>query len=137
MLDDYSALSGVTVQSMAQDAALFPLRDTYQFTTRDQVRAAPSDWTAPNPPYGAVLTYNVGAAAPAGTTWAIAISDASGKEVRRLDLPNDLGVKRVVWNLAGAPPPAPAADPAASTRRRSARSSTARSLPLELRNRSR
>ncbi len=113
VLDDYSALRGVTAQSMAQDAVLFPLRNTYQFTTRNQIRAAPSDWTAPNPPYGAVLTYNVGAAAPTGSAWAISISDASGKEVRRLDLPNDTGVKRVVWNLAGAPPPAPAADAAA------------------------
>ncbi len=116
VLDDYSALRGVTSQSMAQDAQLLPLRHAYQFTMRTQVRAVQSDWTAPNPPYGAILTYHVRDAAPAGTQWAIAINDASGKEVRRIDLANEPGVKRVVWNLAGAPPAAPAGDAAAAGR---------------------
>jgi photosystem II stability/assembly factor-like uncharacterized protein len=114
VLDDYSALRAVTPQSMAEEAQLFPLRDTYQFTTRSHVRAVQSDWTAPNPPYGAILTYHLRAAAPAGTTWAIAISDASGNEVRRLSLDSEPGVHRVVWNLAGAPPAA--ADAAAGGR---------------------
>lgn len=116
VLDDYSALRGVTAQSMAQDAELFPLRNSYQYSVHNEFRAPLSDWAAPNPPYGAILTYQLRAAAPAGATWAIAIKDATGRDVRRLDLSNDPGVKRVVWNLTSAPPPAPApaaGDPAA------------------------
>lgn len=115
VLDDYSALRGVTAQSMSQEAELLPLRHAYQFSTMSIYRSA-GEWTAPNPPYGAVLTYHVRDAAPAGTSWAISIADASGREVRRLDVPGDPGVKRVVWNLAGAPPAAPAGDAAAGGR---------------------
>ena len=109
VLDDYSALRGVSAQSLAQEAQLLPLRHAYQFNTRNQIRPAQSDWRAPNPPYGAVLTYHLRDAAPAGTQWAITISDDTGREVRRIDLSGEGGVKRVVWNLAEAPPAAAAA----------------------------
>src|SRR5690606_27786421 len=99
VLDDYSPLRGGTAQALGEAAQLFPLRHAYQFTTRGQVRAVQSDWTAPNPPYGAILTYHLRDAAPAGTTWAIQIADAGGEVVRRLDLEGTAGVHRVVWNL--------------------------------------
>jgi len=108
VLDDYSALRGVSAQAMAQEAQIFPARTTYQFTTRSQVRAVESDWTAPNPPYGAILTYQIRDAAAPGTQWAISIADSTGREVRRIDLTEGPGVKRVAWNLTSAPP-APAA----------------------------
>jgi photosystem II stability/assembly factor-like uncharacterized protein len=108
VLDDYSPLRGVSAQSLAQEAALFPLRHAYQFPMRNQYRAVESDWTAPNPPYGAILTYHLRDKAGADTQWAINITDATGRDVRRIDLTGEPGVKRVVWNLAGAPP-APAA----------------------------
>ena len=55
VLDDYSALRGVSAQSMAQEAQLFPLRNTYQFSMRSQIRPVESDWTAPNPPMAQIL----------------------------------------------------------------------------------
>jgi photosystem II stability/assembly factor-like uncharacterized protein len=111
VLDDYSPLRGVSAQSLSQEAALFPLRHAYQFPMRNQFRAVEADWTAPNPPYGAILTYHLRDKAGADTQWAINITDATGRDVRRIDLTGDPGVKRVVWNLTGAPP-APAAAPA-------------------------
>lgn len=116
VLDDYSPLRGVSAQSLAQEAALFPLRHAYQFPMRNQYRAVESDWTAPNPPYGAILTYHLRDKAAADTQWAINITDANGRDVRRIDLTGDPGVKRVVWNLAGAPPAPPAGAPAAPAR---------------------
>ena len=113
VLDDYSPLRGVSAQAMAAEASLFPLRHAYQYSQRNQIRAVESDWTAPNPPYGAILTYHLREAAPAGTTYAIQITNASGSVVRRLDLDNSAGVKRVSWNLTGAPPAPPAAAPGA------------------------
>ncbi len=114
VLDDYSALRGVSAQSMAQEAQIFPLRHGYQFTTRTQVRAIEADWTAPNPPYGAILTYQLRDAVAPGSQWAISIADSTGREVRRIDLTDGPGVNRIVWNLTSAPPPPPpAAAPAA------------------------
>jgi len=113
ILDDYSALRGISAQSLSQEAQLLPLRHAYQYPIRNQVRPVQSDWVAPNPPYGAILTYHVRDAAAAGTQWAIAITDSTGREVRRIDLTGDPGVKRVVWNLAGAPPAPPAGAAAA------------------------
>lgn len=116
VLDDYSPLRGVSAQSLSQEAALFPLRHAYQFPMRNQFRAVESDWTAPNPPYGAILTYHLREQAGADTQWAINITDATGGDVRRIDLNGEPGVKRVVWNLTGAPPAAPAGAPAAPAR---------------------
>lgn len=112
VLDDYSPLRGVSAQSLSQEAALFPLRHAYQFPMRNQFRAVESDWTAPNPPYGAILTYHLREQAAAGTQWAISITDATGRDVRRIDLTGEPGVKRVVWNLTGAPPAGAPAAPA-------------------------
>ena len=109
VLDDYSALRGVSAQAMAQEAQIFPLRNTYQYTMRSQVRAVEADWTAPNPPYGAILTYQLRDAAAPGSQWAISIADSTGREVRRIDLTDGPGVNRVVWNLTSAPPPPPPA----------------------------
>ena len=66
ILDDYSALREITPQTLAEDARLFPLRDAPFF---NQTGLAPAgtagigplagNWTAPNPPFGAVFTYSV------------------------------------------------------------------------------
>jgi uncharacterized membrane protein YgcG len=114
VLDDYSPLRGATPQALSQEAVLLPLRHAYQFPTLGQQRAVQSNWRTPNPAYGALLTYHIRDAAPAGTSWAIAISDASGDEIRRIDLGNATGIQRVAWNLTAAPPPPPPADPAAA-----------------------
>lgn len=106
VLDDYSALRGVSAQAMGEEARLFPLRHAYQFPLRNQIRPVQGDWTAPNPPYGAILTYHLRDAAAADTPWAIQIADAAGTVVRRIDLDGRAGVHRVAWNLAGAPPAA-------------------------------
>ena len=117
VLDDYSALRGVTAQAMNEEARIFPLRHAYQFPMKNQIRAVESDWTAPNPPSGAIMTYHLRDAAAAGTQWAIQIADGSGNVVRRLELNNRAGVQRVVWNLTAAPPaPAAGADAPAAGR---------------------
>ena len=66
VLDDYSPLREITPQTLAEDAHLYPLRTAYLF---DQLGLAPAgtaglgpmagNWTAPNPPYGAVFTYRM------------------------------------------------------------------------------
>jgi photosystem II stability/assembly factor-like uncharacterized protein len=114
VLDDYSALRGVSAESLGQEAALFPLRHAYQFSTLTQYRDADGNWSAQNPPYGAVLTYHVRDNVPSGTTLAIRISDPSGRQVRQMTVPGAAGLRRVAWNLTSdppAPPPAAAGPP--------------------------
>ncbi len=99
VLDDYTPLRDVTAEALGQEAVLFALRDAYQYDELGQVRAAWGDPATPNPPFGAVFTYYVGKPAASGTSLVLVVSDATGKQVRRLDLSNGPGVHRIAWNL--------------------------------------
>jgi hypothetical protein len=114
ILDDYSALREITPQTLAEEARLFPLRDAPSFNQTGMAPAGTAgigplagNWTAPNPPFGAVFTYSVATALPADAKLVLTIADESGKQVRRLDLDKSAGLRRVAWDLRG-DPPAPA-----------------------------
>jgi len=120
ILDDYSALRDVNAKTLAEDAHLFPLRDAYSFSQTGLAPAGTAgiasmsgNWTTPNPPFGAVFTYNVGKALPADAKLVLTITDDTGKQVRRIDLDKTAGLRRVVWNLRGDTPAAPAGQGAA------------------------
>jgi hypothetical protein len=113
ILDDYSALRGISAQALAAEAQLFPLRDAYSFTPRGMAPAGSAgigtlsgNTTFDNPPAGAVFTYNVGAALPENTKLVLTISNQSGQQVRRMDVDKAQGLRRVVWNLRGDTPAA-------------------------------
>jgi hypothetical protein len=74
----------------------------FDLLTHEQ--AAWGNVTTPNPPYGAVFTYSVGRALEGGTKLALSITDAQGKQIRRLQLPSEPGVSRITWDLRGEPP---------------------------------
>jgi len=101
VLDDYSPLRDVTAETLAAEAQLLPLRDAYLFNELGQVRAAWGDPATPNPPYGAVLTYHVGQPPAGDTRLVINITDATGRQVRRLQAPKDPGIHRIAWDLTG------------------------------------
>jgi photosystem II stability/assembly factor-like uncharacterized protein len=110
VLDDYTALRGVTPEALAQEAVLLPLRHAYQYTVRSQVRAVQSDWTTDNPPFGAIFTYHVRDAMPSGTTLAVAITNSGDERVARVDLDGSAGLRRVAWNLRQLPAATPGAE---------------------------
>ena len=115
ILDDYSALREITPQALAEDARLFPLRDAYLFNPLGLSPAGSAGltplsglWAAPNPPFGAVFTYNVKTDLPAEATLVLTITDDAGRQVRSMDVAKTAGLRRVAWNLradpvAGAP----------------------------------
>ncbi len=116
VLDDYTALREINAKTLAEEARLFPLRDAYSFSQTGMAPAGSTgigpmagNWTTPNPPFGAVFTYNVGAEIPADTQLVLTIKDDTGKQVRRLTLDKAVGLKRTVWNLRQDAPAAPAA----------------------------
>jgi hypothetical protein len=110
ILDDYSALRDITPQTLAEDARLFPLRDAYLFNPLGLAPAGSAGlsplsglWAAPNPPFGAVLTYNVKQTLPGNATLVITIADDTGRQVRKLEVDETAGLRRVAWNLRGEP----------------------------------
>jgi len=104
ILDDYSALRGVTAQALTDEARLFPLRDAYIFNELTHYGAAWGNESTPNPPYGAVFTYNISQAPAADAKLVLTIVDDAGRPVRRLDLPKEPGLQRIAWNLRGEAP---------------------------------
>ena len=108
ILDDYSALRSINPKTLAEEASLFPLRDAYTFSQTGMAPAGTAgigsmsgNWTTPNPPFGAVFTYQVSKDLPADAKLVLTISDETGKQMRRLDLDKTAGLRRVVWNLRG------------------------------------
>jgi photosystem II stability/assembly factor-like uncharacterized protein len=115
ILDDYSALRELTPQALSEEARLFPLRDAFSFSQTGMAPAGSAgiglmagNWTAPNPPFGAVFTYNLKQELPADAKLVLTIVDETGKQVRQIELAKTAGLKRVVWPLR-ADPAAPAA----------------------------
>jgi photosystem II stability/assembly factor-like uncharacterized protein len=112
VLDDYTALRDITPQALAEEARLFPLRDAYLFSPTGLAPAGTAgigsmsgNWTTPNPPFGAVFTYNVHQPVAADAKLVLTIADESGKQVRRLEIDKTAGLRRAAWNLRGDPPP--------------------------------
>jgi photosystem II stability/assembly factor-like uncharacterized protein len=101
ILDDYSALRGVTAQALTEEARLFPLRDAYIFNELSHYAAAWGNESTRNPPFGAVFTYHVGQALAADAKLVLTIADDGGRPVRRLDLARGPGLQRIAWNLRG------------------------------------
>jgi hypothetical protein len=102
VLDDYSALREMNAQTLGQDVELYPLRNAYQYTEWGYTQAAWGNETTPNPPMAA-FTYSVGSSFTGKL--ALTITDDTGKQVRRIDVPESAGLHRVAWNLRGDPAP--------------------------------
>ncbi len=106
ILDDYSALRELTPQALAEEARLFPLRDAYAYSQTGLAPAGTAgigplggNWIAPNPPFGAVFTYNVKQAVTGDAKLVLTIADEAGRQVRQIELDKAAGLKRVVWDL--------------------------------------
>ena len=117
VLDDYSPLREVSAAALNEEARLFPLRHAYQIRPwgvtdpgSAGIATLGGNYTTPNPPNGAVLTYNVGQRIADDAQLVIDIMDNANRRVRRLTVSKDLGLRRVVWNLQVDPPAAAAGE---------------------------
>lgn len=116
VLDDYSALREISPATVAEEARLFPLRHAYAFTPGGVAPAGAAgvlpisgNWSTPNPPVGAWITYNVKSEIPATDKLVLTISDNTGRTMRRCELDRTPGLRRFVWNLNGDPVAGPQA----------------------------
>jgi hypothetical protein len=62
------------------------------------------EYSAPNPAFGAIITYFVRDSLPKGGDLTLGIYDAIGKQVRELTASKKRGMHRVTWDLRTAPP---------------------------------
>ncbi|MBL0937864.1 MAG: glycosyl hydrolase [Gemmatimonadaceae bacterium] len=112
VLDDYSALRELSNTTLAEDARLLPLRHAYSFTPGGVAPAGAAgslaisgNFSTPNPPVGAWITYHVKAGLAADTKLVLTIADTDGKVWRKCELDKSPGLRRFTWNLNGDPVP--------------------------------
>ncbi len=116
VLDDYSALREISPQALAEPARLYPLRHAYSFQPGGLAPAGAAgtlaisgNFSTPNPPVGAWITYSVTDTLPSSAKLVLQISDGAGMQVRRCELDKRVGLRRLTWNLNSDPVPADSA----------------------------
>src|SRR5262249_61169241 len=106
LIDDYSPLRAVAArQTMTADGLLVPPRPTRVYVETPFQRAGVGNglFTGENPPYGALISYVLRDATPAGSRTVLVIRDAAGKTINEVPGPGGAGLSRAVWNLRHAP----------------------------------
>ena len=116
VLDDYSALRGVTAESLRQEAALFPLRHAYQFPTLGQYRGDGRQLAvAESAVRRGVHVSRARSRCRRARRSRSGFRDPSGRQVRNMPLSNDAGpAARGVESDRGAAGAGAAADAAAA-----------------------
>jgi photosystem II stability/assembly factor-like uncharacterized protein len=102
ILDDVTPLRQLTPDVLGADAHLFPPRPAYRWRDITAPYSAPNDPTVgQDPPYGAPINFYLKQAATAPVS--IAIENASGQVIRKIEAPARAGVNRVYWDLRDEP----------------------------------
>ncbi len=106
ILDDITPLGEWSPAVAAAPAQLFSIRSAVIFQYwKDTSYRSQAAYAGENPPFGAILDYYL--SKPAEDA-AISVADATGRVVRRLNVPGYGGViHRVTWDLRHASPPSP------------------------------
>lgn len=103
VLDDITPLEQIDEALLDSPLHAFDARPATAFRLHSRKASTGHKvFVAPNPPYGALLSYYVSAPVDQGAT--ITIRDGSGNTVRRLRGPGDAGFNRTNWDLRYPPP---------------------------------
>jgi hypothetical protein len=106
IMDDYSPLRTLAArQAASADGMLAPPRPTRVYFETPFQRAGVGNglFSGENPPFGALLSYVLESATPAGSEIVLLVKDAAGKTVNEVRGPGGAGLNRAVWNLRHAP----------------------------------
>jgi hypothetical protein len=108
VLDDITPLQQMEEAHQA-DRYLFDVRPAtrYQLWRKDASLGSRT-FTAPNPPYGAIIDYYLASDVEGGVT--VAITAKSGQPIREIKGPGRRGVNRINWDLRHEPAMAPVSD---------------------------
>lgn len=111
ILDDLTPLEGDAAARSGAVPVLFPIRTAYewyywwrtQYGMWDTSCCSPAGtFSAPDPPYGAIVSYYL--PKKQRTDLTIKVEDSAGVIVRTIAGTNEAGMNRVYWDLAEAPP---------------------------------
>jgi hypothetical protein len=111
IIDDISPLERMA-EAERTAAYLFPAKAATLFNYNNSIpgglRGAGAlgerSYSAPNPPFGATVTYFLKDSVAKGRTLALAIYDSTGKRIRDLTVSSKPGTHRATWDLRLAPP---------------------------------
>jgi hypothetical protein len=94
----------VTYLFPVKAATLFNLNSSFPGGVSGAGSLGERSYSAPNPPFGATLTYYVRDSLPRGRTLSLAIFDSTGARVRDLTVNPKQGLHRATWDLRLGPP---------------------------------
>ncbi|MBZ5560231.1 MAG: hypothetical protein LAO77_23490, partial [Acidobacteriia bacterium] len=103
--DDITPLQQLTPDVQAEDAHLFDIRPAIAYLNdqqHGQQVGGQKVFVGENAPRGTAISYYLKSAASGDVK--VSIADATGKVVRTLDGTKQMGINRVMWNLAPNPP---------------------------------
>jgi hypothetical protein len=112
IIDDITPLERMTDAQRSDGLYLFPARPATVFNYNTSIpggaKGAGSlgerSFSAPNPPFGATLTYYLKDSLPKGRELTLAIHDSAGKRIRDLTVSGKAGMHRATWDLRLSPP---------------------------------
>lgn len=111
IIDDVTPLEKLAEANRA-GTYLFPVKSATEYNPNSSVpggaRGAGAtgdrEYSAPNPAFGAIITYFIRDSLPKDADVALGIYDANGSRVRELTANKKRGMHRVTWDLRNAPP---------------------------------
>jgi hypothetical protein len=103
ILDDINPLMQLTKEVLTSPAFLFDIRKAMMFNPYNHKGSLGQKYfVAPNPPFGALISYYLKEEAKGGVD--IIIKDSAGKQIAGLKGTNNAGINRITWNLRYIPP---------------------------------
>lgn len=101
VFDDATPIQQLSQQIVDRDLHLFSVRPGLRFASRfTRYGIGDKQFTGPNPPTGALLTYYLKEKPDDKTTFKVEVFDREGKLVQNIEKPSkEKGLNRITWNL--------------------------------------
>ena len=101
IFDDATPIQQMTEEVASKPAHLFPVRRAMRFSVKPtRYGIGDKKFLGPNPAYGALITYSLGAELEKDQTLKLEVLDGSGEVLREIgELSRGAGAHRVAWDL--------------------------------------
>ena len=100
ILDDIRPVEQMTPEVLDSECVLFDIRPATLYSSKSSsMYSGPHEYSAPNPPFGAGITYYLKEKPKAGDVFRMSVLDSEGQEVSSLRATKNRGINRIYWNL--------------------------------------